>query len=51
LAASAPIDVTTDVHAAVMGLTLAEQARRLSGAPAPPAEVGGGELQLFEDLD
>lgn len=51
LAASAPINVTTDVHAAVMGLTLAEQARRLSGAHAPTADVAGGELQLFDDLD
>ncbi|THD59932.1 hypothetical protein [Phenylobacterium sp.] len=52
LAASAPTNVTTDVHAAVMGLTLAEQARRLSGAqPAPAALVDDGELQLFADLD
>jgi hypothetical protein len=51
LADSAPIHVTTDVHAAVMGLTLAEQARRLSGAHAPPAEpADDGELQLFGDL-
>jgi hypothetical protein len=52
LAAAAPPHVTTDVHAAVMGLTLAEQARRLSGAHAPPAEAAAeGELQLFGDLD
>jgi hypothetical protein len=51
LAAAAPTNVTTDVHAAVMGLTLAEQARRLSGPNAPQAEAGDcGELQLFEDL-
>lgn len=51
LAASAPTHVTTDVHAAVMGLTLAEQARRLSGAPAQAAEpADDGELQLFGDL-
>ena len=51
LAASAPTNVTTDVHAAVMGLTLAEQARRLSGPNAAPAEAADcGELQLFEDL-
>jgi hypothetical protein len=54
LAASAPTHVKTDVHAAVMGLTLAEQARRLSGAQAEPAEPAEaaevGELQLFGDL-
>ncbi|HZZ33728.1 MAG TPA: hypothetical protein VFE10_17230 [Phenylobacterium sp.] len=50
LAASTPCDATTDVHAAVMGLTLADQARRLSGPhEACEAEVIG-ELQLFEDL-
>jgi hypothetical protein len=54
IAASAPENVTTDVYAAVMNLTLAEQARRLSGLP--PAEPPGrepsqscGELQLFGD--
>lgn len=48
LAATAPQDVTTDVHAAVMGLTLAEQARRLSGAlPDAETPASGGELQLF----
>jgi hypothetical protein len=51
LAASAPTNVMTDVHAAVMGLTLAEQARRLSGAHPQPAEpADDGELQLFEEL-
>jgi hypothetical protein len=51
IAASAPTNVTTDVHAAVMGLTLAEQARRLSGPDAPPAEAADcGELQLFGDI-
>jgi hypothetical protein len=52
IAASAPEDVTTDVHAAVMGLTLAEQARRLSGPHAATAlaePATGGELQLFGD--
>lgn len=54
LAASAPENVTTDVYAAVMNLTLAEQARRLSGLP-PADELsneppqGCGELQLFGD--
>jgi hypothetical protein len=54
LADAAPEDVTTDVYAAVMELTLAEQARRLTGphAPALPPVSGqpdvGGELQLFE---
>jgi hypothetical protein len=56
LAASTPPDVTADVHAAVMGLTLAEQARRLSG-PLEASEASeaseaavSGELQLFGDL-
>jgi hypothetical protein len=55
IAASAPEDVTTDVYAAVMDLTLAEQARRLSGLPTaaelPFAEPtqSCGELQLFGD--
>ena len=50
IAANTPEDVTTDVYAAVMDLTLAEQARRLSG-PHPLAETAGpcGELQLFGD--
>lgn len=54
IAASAPQNVTTDVYAAVMDLTLSEQARRLSGLP--PADAcprdppqGCGELQLFGD--
>ena len=53
IAASAPQDVTIDVYAAVMDLTLAEQARRLSGLPPaedrrePPQTCG--ELQLFGD--
>ena len=50
LADAAPQDVVTDVYAAVMQLTLAEQARRLTGphtaATADPD--AGGELQLFE---
>jgi len=53
LASAAPQGVTTDVHAAVMDLTLAEQARRLSG---PPPEVAtqtllalSGDVTLFGD--
>jgi len=52
IAAAAPQDVMTDVYAAVMDLTLAEQARRLSGpADAPPGLVAAdnGELDLFGD--
>jgi hypothetical protein len=57
IAASAPENVTTDVYAAVMNLTLAEQARRLSGPPpellaepfAAPPPQSCGELQLFGD--
>jgi hypothetical protein len=53
IAASAPENVTTDVYAAVMNLTLAEQARRLSGPPAEhapkPSPQNCGELQLFGD--
>jgi hypothetical protein len=56
IAASAPENATTDVYAAVMNLTLAEQARRLSGLPpatelpfdGPPPQTCG-ELQLFGD--
>ncbi|MGZ6014885.1 MAG: hypothetical protein ACXWKM_03995 [Phenylobacterium sp.] len=55
IAASAPETVTTDVYAAVMNLTLAEQARRLSGLP-PATELpfaeplqSCGELQLLGD--
>jgi hypothetical protein len=48
LADVAPADAVADVHAAVMHLTLAEQARRLVGpaerADACPAQ---GELTLF----
>jgi hypothetical protein len=53
LAAAAPQDVTADVHAAVMSLTLAEQARRLSGPHAATPQAAhadpatSGELQLF----
>jgi len=53
LARAAPEGVTTDVHAAVMDLTVAEQARRLSG---PPPEVASqtllslsGDVTLFGD--
>lgn len=53
LAAAAPDGVTTDVHAAVMDLTLAEQARRLSGPPAaclpPMALATAGDVTLFGD--
>jgi hypothetical protein len=49
LAASAPTHVRTDVHAAVMSLTLAEQARRLSGPHEPVEPPVCGELQLFGD--
>ena len=50
IARAAPASLMADVHAAVMDLTLAEQARRLSG-PHPPAASApvNGELQLFED--
>jgi hypothetical protein len=51
LARIAPEHVMADVTYAVMDLTLAEQARRLSG-PYPPIAtdaVPGGELQLFGD--
>ncbi|THD61027.1 hypothetical protein [Phenylobacterium sp.] len=50
LADAAPEEVMTDVYAAVMELTLAEQARRLTGphTPAPADSDAGGELQLFE---
>jgi len=48
LADAAPADAVTDVRAAVMGLTLAEQARRLAG-PSPVLEGAvQGELTLFE---
>ena len=50
IAASTPETVTTDVYAAVMDLTLAEQARRLSGPhPAAAEPPPCGELQLFGD--
>lgn len=49
IAKAAPEGATADVHAAVMDLTLAEQARRLSG-PHPPSEPAPcGELLLFGD--
>jgi hypothetical protein len=50
IARVAPESLMADVHAAVMDLTLAEQARRLSG-PHPPlacAQVNG-DLHLFGD--
>jgi len=50
IAKAAPESLMADVNAAVMDLTLAEQARRLSG-PHPPAEAApvNGELLLFGD--
>jgi hypothetical protein len=47
LASAAPSDAVADVHAAVMGLTLAEQARRLAGPAAPSECPMQGELTLF----
>lgn len=49
LADAAPDDARADVEAAVIGLTLAEQARRLSGLPAGAAlpDDADGELMLF----
>jgi hypothetical protein len=52
LAKSAPDGVTTDVYTAVMDLTLAEQARRLSGPPALCAariHTSVGDVTLFGD--
>jgi hypothetical protein len=50
IARVAPASAMADVHAAVMDLTLAEQARRLSGPHAAPESAQhGGELQLFGD--
>ena len=54
IAATAPQGVTTDVYAAVMDLTLSEQARRLGGLPpaaADPADdpADSGDFQLFGD--
>ena len=48
LACAAPAEARCDVAAAVIGLTLAEQARRLAGLPAE-AEIPAdeGELTLF----
>ena len=50
IARVAPASAMADVHAAVMDLTLAEQARRLCG-PHPPLAAApvNGELQLFGD--
>ena len=51
IAGAAPSGVTTDVHAAVMDLTLAEQARRLRGLPpiaAAEEPPDSGDLFLFE---
>lgn len=53
LADGAPPDAKTDVSRAVFGLMLAEQARRLSGAPpevhCAAAAEADGELFLFGD--
>lgn len=54
LADAAPEDARTDVRAAVDGLLLAEQARKLSGPaaafePFETADVDAGDLCLFED--
>ncbi len=53
LAKAAPAGVTTDVHAAVMDLTVAEQARRLSGPPPAVASQTllalSGDVTLFGD--
>jgi hypothetical protein len=49
LADAAPNDVSADVGDAVRALTLAEQARRLSGAAPAPAPDPGGEPATFWD--
>jgi hypothetical protein len=52
LANAAPDTAVIDIYDAVMDLTLAEQARRLSGpgrAPTPAPATEGGELMLFGD--
>ncbi len=54
IADSAPETAVTDVDAAVLDLTLAEQARRLRGPRpaekfAPPEPAAHGEFQFFED--
>ena len=50
IARVAPESLMADVHSAVMDLTLAEQARRLSGPHPPIASApANGELQLFGD--
>ena len=49
LSTAAPGGVEIDVEAAVIDLTLAEQARRLSGPhPAPVEEPVSGDLFMFE---
>jgi hypothetical protein len=47
LSAAAPAGAKADVHAAVMELTLAEQARRLAGPPPAHDCEAQGELTLF----
>jgi hypothetical protein len=50
LAVAAPAEAVADIEAAVAGLTLAEQARRLSGLPsaaAPPHAAEDSDLTLF----
>jgi hypothetical protein len=53
LASAAPEGVTTDVQAAVIDLTVAEQARRLSGPPPAVAAQTllalSGDVTLFGD--
>ena len=50
LAALAPAEATVDAPAAVKGLLLSDQARRLSGTPPEAAAaVLSGELSLFGD--
>lgn len=54
IADSAPETAVADVDAAVLDLTLAEQARRLRGPRpadkyAPPEPEAHGEFQFFED--
>lgn len=54
IADSAPETAVADVDAAVLDLTLAEQARRLRGSRAadtfaPPEPEAHGEFQFFED--
>lgn len=50
LAAATPVEVSIDILAAVSGLTMAEQARRLTGPLAVDRQdAPTGELTLFGD--